>query len=221
MKEYIVFSDFDGTITEQDVIMSIMQKFAPIKWKEIRDKIFNREITISEGVAQLFSLIPSNKKDEIIKWCLENISIRKGFKEFLEFLREKDIPFIVLSGGLDFYIFPILKPYLNLITKVYCNQADFSENYIKVKFNYQCDPLCDDDCGMCKTSVIRKYQKYYEKIIYVGDSITDIDASKISDIVFARDFLAKKLDEVGIKYFEYENFYDIKNRLQTIIKLGE
>ncbi len=221
MKKYIVFSDFDGTITKQDVIMSIMRQFAPPDWKEIKDKIFNGEITISKGVSQLFSLIPSSMKDEIVKWCLENIKIREGFKEFLKFLKEKNIPFIVLSGGLDFYIYPILKPYTNLITKIYCNQADFSGKYIKVRFKYQCDPLCNDDCGMCKSSIIRQYKKDYQKVIYIGDSITDIDSSKLADIVFARNYLAKKLDELGIKYFEYETFYDIKNKLEIILKTGE
>lgn len=217
MKKYIVFSDFDGTITQQDVIMSIMKHFASPEWKEIRDKIFNEEITISEGVAQLFSLIPSSKKDEIINWCLRNIKIRNGFKEFLEFLKEKNIPFIVLSGGLDFYIYPILEPYKNLITKIYCNKADFSGEYIKVKFTYWCDPYCDKDCGMCKTSVIREYKKEYEKVIYIGDSITDINPSKLANIVFARDYLVKRLRKMGIKYFEYETFYDIKNKLKTIL----
>ncbi len=215
--KYIVFSDFDGTITEQDVIMSIMSIFATSEWKEIRDKIFSKEITISEGVSQLFSLIPSSKKDEIVKWCLENIKIRDGFKDFLYFLKERHIPFIVLSGGLDFYIYPILKPYLDLITKVYSNQADFSGKFIKVKFFYWCDSFCNDDCGMCKSSVIRKYREFYDKVIYIGDSITDIVPSKISDIIFARDYLARELSKEGIAYFEYETFYDIKERLKSIL----
>ncbi len=217
MEKYIVFSDFDGTITQQDVIMSIMEHFAPPIWKEIKDKIFSKEITISEGVAKLFSLIPSSKKDEIVKWCLENIKIRDGFKDFLKYLKEKNVPFIVLSGGLDFYIYPILEPYKNLITEIYCNEADFSKKFIKVKFKYSCDPLCNEDCGMCKTSVIRKYKKKYKEVIYIGDSITDIESSKIADVVFAQGYLAKILDKIGIKYFKYETFYDIKNKLKIIL----
>ncbi len=215
MNNYIVFSDFDGTITKEDTICKIMSHFAPEHWKKVWDDIFNKRITISEGVAKLFSMIPSSKKDEIIKFVLENVPIREGFKELLLFLKSKNIPFIVISGGLDFYIYPLLEPYKDLITKIYCNQADFRGKYIKVKFIYECDPLCDDnDCGMCKISVIRKYTGTK---IYIGDSITDINAAKVTDIIFARGLFAQELKKNNIPFYEYDNFYDIKEKLKEIL----
>jgi len=51
---FIVISDFDGTITEKDVIISIMAKFAPIEWELIMRNILDKEITISEGIQKLF-----------------------------------------------------------------------------------------------------------------------------------------------------------------------
>jgi 2-hydroxy-3-keto-5-methylthiopentenyl-1-phosphate phosphatase len=215
MNKYIVFSDFDGTITTEDTICKIMTQFAPNHWKKIWDDIFNKKITISEGVSKLFSLIPSSKKDEIIQFVLNNVQIREGFKEFLLFLKNKNIPFIVISGGLDFYIYPLLAPYKDLIYKIYCNKADFSGKYIKIKFIYDCDPLCDDnDCGMCKISVIRNYKGTK---IYIGDSITDINAAKLSDIIFARGLFAKSLRKNNIPYFSYENFYQIKEKMEDIL----
>ena len=217
MNRPVVFSDFDGTITEKDVLMSIVQHFAPPIWKDIWNKIFTREITISEGVKQLFHLIPSSKKDEIVNWCLKNMKIREGFKDFLLFLKQKDIPFIVLSGGLDFYIHPLLESYRELIYNIYANKALFDERYIKVEFIYKCNNVCKEDCGMCKPYIIEKYYKIFKPKIYIGDGITDLTSASISDIIFARDYLAKTLQSLKIKYFEYSSFIDIYQNLNKLI----
>ncbi len=217
MKKPVVFSDFDGTITERDVLMSIVEHFAPPIWKEIWKKIFTREITISEGVEQLFHLIPSSRKEEIINWVLTHMKIRRGFKELLLFLNEKSIPFIVVSGGLDFYIEALLEPYKDLITKVYANRAIFDEKYIKVEFIYRCNNICKDDCGMCKPYVMEKFYSSYRPWIYIGDSITDLTAAGISDIIFARAYLAKTLQALKINYFPFNDFIDIHQNLVKLI----
>ncbi len=211
----IVFSDFDGTITEKDVIVSIMAKFAPPEWKSIMRDILSEKLTISEGVRKLFRLIPSSKKDEILEWAIKNIKIRKGFEEFLEFLNKRNIPFIVLSGGLDFYVYEYLKPYRNLITEIYCNRAIFDREFIDIEFIYDCNSVCQKDCGMCKGSVIAKYK---EKIkVHIGDSITDISASKVADIVFARGDLAKRLEKVGKTFYRFNDFSGIIETFNRII----
>ncbi len=217
MNNPIVFSDFDGTITERDVLMSIVEHFAPPFWKEIWKKIFTRELTISEGVRQLFHLIPSSRKEEIVNWVLKNMKIREGFQEFLIFLKKKDIPFVVVSGGLDFYIYPLLEPYKELITAIYSNKAKFDEKYIEVEFIYKCNDVCKEDCGMCKPYIMEKYYKNKRPWIYIGDSITDLTAAGLSDIIFARDYLAKTLRDLKIQYFPFNNFIDIRQKMIKLI----
>ncbi len=217
MHKPIVFSDFDGTITEKDALMSIVEHFAPPIWKDIWKKIFTREITISEGVKQLFHLIPSSKREEIIHWVLENIKIREGFEEFLRFLDKKGIPFVVVSGGLDFYINPLLEPYKDYIYAIYANKALFNERYINVEFIYKCNHVCSEDCGMCKPYIMEKFYKNQRPWIYIGDSITDLTAASVSDIIFARDYLAKTLQSLKIKHFTYKNFIDIRQNLVKLI----
>ncbi len=212
---FVVFSDFDGTITERDVIISIMAKFAPPKWKSVMRDILEEKITISEGVQKLFSLIPSNRKDEILDWVLKNIKIRKGFKEFLEFLNKRNIPFIVLSGGLDFYVYEYLKPYRELITDIYCNRAIFKKEFIEIEFIYDCNSVCKNDCGMCKGSVIAKYEAGCK--IHIGDSITDLSAVKVSELIFARGDLVKRLRKMNIDFVEFENFYTVIDKFNLIL----
>ena len=50
-----VFCDFDGTITNNDNIMSIMEKFAPPEAEEVKNRILSQELSIQEGVFNYFN----------------------------------------------------------------------------------------------------------------------------------------------------------------------
>lgn len=103
-----VFCDFDGTITNNDNIMSIMEKFAPPEAEEVKNKILSQELSIQEGVSQLFQFIPTNLHDDIIQFLIETAEIRSGFHEFIQFVKKNNISFYVISGGMDFFVYPLL-----------------------------------------------------------------------------------------------------------------
>ena len=149
-KTPIIFSDFDGTITERDVIFIVMEKFAPPKWIQIKDKVlYERTITLKEGVEKLFNLVDSSKKNEIIKYVKEKVKLRQGFTEFLNFCKNEKFEFNVLSGGLDFHIEPVLEDFKDKL-KIFCNKANFNSEKIKIDYKYlpkDCS-LCGD-CGFC------------------------------------------------------------------------
>ena len=212
-KKPIIFSDFDGTITERDVIVMIMEKCAPSEWVEIKDKIlYERSITLKDGVEKLFGLIDSSKKNEIIDFIKKEVAIRKGFDEFLDFCKNKNIEFNVVSGGLDFFVLPVLEKYK---VKILCNEGNFSSNKIKIDYKYlpKICPLCGD-CGCCKIEIIEKFPKEKYTRVLIGDSLTDLAPSKVVDIVFARGDLIKYLEEEKIFYIPFNDFYEVKEKLQ-------
>lgn len=201
----IIFCDFDGTVTKKDNIIALMKEFGPPGWEELKDQILSQEISIREGVYQMFQLLPSSKKDEITKFVLERAEIREGFKEFVQFTEENPVELAIVSGGIDFFVYPLLANYdLN----IYCNKANFSENKIKIEWPYPCDVECSNDCGCCKPSLLRKLGKGRYKIV-IGDSITDLQAAKQADFVFARDFLLEKCKELQLNHAPYETFYEV------------
>jgi len=214
-----IYCDFDGTITESDNIIAIMKKFAPPNWEDIKDKILSQEISISEGVGELFSQLPSEKKDEITKFAIENAKIREGFSDFVEFARTEDIPLYIVSGGIDFFVYPILEEF-GPFEGIYCNQSDFSGENIKILWPYTCDSLCQNECGCCKPSIIRNINRDDDGFtIVIGDSVTDLEAAKQADFVLARDLLEVKCSEWDLNYKGFTTFYDcieaIKNQIEV------
>nr|WP_317853543.1 2-hydroxy-3-keto-5-methylthiopentenyl-1-phosphate phosphatase [Neobacillus sp. Marseille-Q6967] len=219
MSKPIIYCDFDGTITESDNIIAIMKKFNPPGWEQIKDQILAQEIPISEGVGKLFAKLPSAMREEITRFAIENAKIREGFAEFVNYLREEGIPLYIVSGGIDFFVIPILEKY-GPFDGLFCNHSDFSGEYIKILWPHECDSLCKNECGCCKPSIIRKVTKGKDSYnIVIGDSVTDLEAAKQADFVLARDFLEAKCAEWGIHHQGFTTFYDcieaIKNRIEV------
>ncbi|MDH2878832.1 2-hydroxy-3-keto-5-methylthiopentenyl-1-phosphate phosphatase [Bacillus cytotoxicus] len=213
-----IFCDFDGTITNSDNIISIMEHFAPPKAEEIKKQILAQELSIQEGVEQLFHLLPTNLHDDMIAFLKNNASIRSGFQEFVQFINKNDLSFYVISGGMDFFVHPLLDGLVPK-EKIYCNETDFSKEYIEVKWPYPCDKHCNHHCGLCKSTLIRRLSSQQDFRIVIGDSITDLQAAKQADKVFARDFLITKCKEYHIPYTPFHTFYDIQNELQHLVEV--
>ncbi len=189
VKKKVIFCDFDGTITNEDNIVAIMKRFEPAGWEQIVTDLVDKKISIRQAVGGMFALMPSTMKDEIISFAIENASIRSGFAEFVEYCQGNDIELFVTSGGIDFFIFPLLLPYAIDHAHIYCNRSSFDDTQIEILWPHPCDAHCDQDCGMCKTTIIRSYDReHYERII-IGDSITDFAGAQIVETRFARSHL--------------------------------
>lgn len=219
-----IFCDFDGTITETDNIVAIMQQFAPDESKAIVEAVLSKTIGIKEGVHQMFQLLPSDKRTDITQFVLQQARIRDGFDEFVKFAHAENIPFYVISGGIDFFVEPLLAPF-GPFNGIYCNAASFDEAFIDVKFPYACAPLCDhyetQACGCCKPTIMERHSDDDTYRIVIGDSVTDFEAAKHADAVFARDRLQKKCAELQIAHTPFTTFHDCLAALKRLLEEGK
>jgi len=205
----VIFCDFDGTITENDNIIAIIRHFNPPGWEPIVEDIIGQRKSIREGVGELFRLLPSSMKREVIDYAIGNARIRVGFNELLEYCLEHDIEFYVTSGGIDFFVYPLLAPYGIPQNHIYCNGSDFSGKQIEITWPHACGDSCNNDCGMCKSTIIRRFPPEKYTRILIGDSVTDFEGAKLADIVFARSHLTTKCVELGLPHHEYTTFHDV------------
>ncbi len=215
MAKIAVFCDFDGTITEKDNIINIMKHFAPSGWEGLKNQVLQQEISIKEGVGKMFSLLPSKLKSDLTDFILKNAKIREGFQPFVDYLAEKDIPLYIVSGGIDFFVAPVLDKY-GPFEAVFCNGSDFSGDTIKILWPHSCDEKCENDCGCCKPSIMRKLGDEDTFKVVIGDSVTDLEAAKQADFVIARDLLLEKSKEMNLKHNAFETFYDCIEVLKNL-----
>lgn len=213
----VVFCDFDGTITANDNIISIMKHFNPPGWSQIKDDILAQRISIREGVGRMFALLPASRRDEIVRFAVDNVQIREGFGDFVDFCRQHGIRLLVTSGGIDFFVYPVLSRFAILESNIYCNGSDFSGDVIRILWPHPCDEHCRLDCGMCKTTIVRSYPAEQHFRIVIGDNITDLAAARLADLVIARDFLLQKCAELGILHRPFETFYECMAILDEIL----
>ena len=211
-----IFCDFDGTITNNDNIVAIMQNFAPPEAETIKQQILSQELSIQDGVGKLFSLLPTSLQDKITDFIRETAVIRTGFTEFVQFLRENNISLYIISGGMDFFVYPLLEGLIDF-ERIYCNTTDFSNETIQVNWPHSCDEHCENKCGLCKSTLIRNLSSQSDFNIVIGDSITDLQAAKLADKVFAREFLITKCLEHHISYTPFETFHDIQSEVEKLL----
>jgi len=215
----VIFCDFDGTITEKDMIVAVCEKFCPPEWKTIATEIMERRKSVKVGVSELFALIPSSKKEQIIAFAKEKVRYRKGFPEFLDYCKHHHLPFVVCSGGIDFFLKPLLEPFRSKIDRIVCLPSDCSGPTIRLDHPYACE-----SCGTCKVKVMKEYDNGWGQAphtprsqtplkVLIGDGITDVHGASEADIVFARNGLKGYLDQDAIAYTAFENFHDIIGRM--------
>ncbi|MGF9820221.1 2-hydroxy-3-keto-5-methylthiopentenyl-1-phosphate phosphatase [Brevibacillus agri] len=215
-KKLVLFCDFDGTITEKDNIVAIVKKFAPPEWEALTKQILSQQISVQEGVGKLFQLLPSSLRQDIVDYIVQEATIRPGFADFVHFCREEGIELLITSGGIDFFVQPILAPFDLSGVPIYCNGSDFSGENITITWPHSCDEHCTNGCGMCKTTIIRRYDPATHYRVVIGDSITDLAGAKIADYVIARSFLAEKAQELALPHSTFATFHDVIGTLTEL-----
>lgn len=210
MKDYkwIVFCDFDGTITEDETIEMFFQKFHKEEIRVLAERIIKNGYTIKEGIRKLAFSVPSSEYYTSINE-LENARIRSGFEEFLPHLKSRNIDFVLISGGLRDMIEVILKDFINDLPHIFSAEPFLENEYLTLLSHYE-----SSEELVSKVEIMKKFT--YDKCICIGDSYTDIIMAQNSDLIFARDRLASFLKKENIKYYAYETFYDIMKVLNDL-----
>jgi len=209
--KYIVFCDFDGTITAVETFSGMLKEIAPELAAEILPQLYAKQLTLREGVRQILESIPSSLYNNIIEYVASK-PIREGLPELLDFLDSKNIPLVIISGGIYDMIETVLKRehLLNRIEDIIALKIKTNQPYLQVNSDYEGDTELTD-----KVKVMAQFTA--DKTIAIGDSVTDINMALKADVVFARDKLIDYLKAENKPYIPWENFHDILNNLQLII----
>lgn len=199
--------DFDGTITEVDLLQEVSRRFGdPVVVEEVETALAQGRITLQEEITREFAPVRT-PLEEVVRWVLENVRIRPGFRELMELARSRGWPALVLSSGFHELIEPVLARE-GVEAQVKANRLDAGPDGWRVLWR---DP---DPCPVCGQPCKRAALPGQGEIVYIGDGYSDRCAALASDRVFATRGLARYLDAEGVAYEPFAAFFEIARALR-------
>ena len=201
MSKEVVFCDFDGTITERDGFVAVCRHFAPEAVSRWLPGVLDGSISLRKGLTEMLESIPSCHHDAMMAHC-DAIAIRPGFEALLDYLAEREIPFVVISGGLKGLVERKLGPLVKKTAGIYAPELDATGPKLKVVSAFPGEREL-----LAKVDVMKNYP--CKTAIAIGDGITDYNMAQRADRVFARHQLADHMASRGLAYEPWEDFYDV------------
>jgi 2-hydroxy-3-keto-5-methylthiopentenyl-1-phosphate phosphatase len=203
--------DFDGTVTEQDLLDTIASRFGdPEVYREVDEGLDEGRLSLREVITREYEPV-TKPLEEIVSWELDNVTIRPGFRELVQLANEQGWRFVIVSSGFHELIEPILE-HEGVQVELHANRVDPRPEGWRVLWQY--DATCDSCGESCKRSIVQKFAGDGE-LVYVGDGYSDRCAAEASDRVFATKGLAGYLDERGIPYERFDDFHDVARGLTS------
>ena len=196
-----VVLDWDGTVTVDDSLNMALQEFGDPEVYARAEGALGRGMTLKEVIELEFSSVRA-PLDEVVGWMLENVRVRDGFHE----LAARHRPLILSSSFVE-TIEPLLARE-GVEVEVVANRVEARPEGWRVRWrdNTVCDH-CDEACK-------RRALPETRPVVFVGDGYSDRCAALASDRVFARDGLARYLDERGVAYDRFDDFHDVLAALE-------
>ncbi|CAN5298555.1 MtnX-like HAD-IB family phosphatase [soil metagenome] len=210
MSQRTLVVDFDGTITQEDVLDEIARTFGDDEvYREVDEALDRNGITLHEVLRREFEPVRA-PLGEVLEWVHANASIRPGFRELVELARARGWRVLVVSSGFRQGIEPMLQHAGIQGLELVSNEVDPDPEGWRITFF---DESRCEVCGeACKRTTVRSMVDGGE-VVYVGDGYSDRCAAEDADLVFARRGLAAYLTERGIPFEPFDDFFQIATHL--------
>jgi len=205
--------DFDGTITTIDTAELTLRKFAAGKWEAFDVLLGEGVISLEECMIGQFKLIKAPKED-IIRMLDEAVGLRPGIAELIEFCKNKNIEFTILSAGLDFYIDHTISKYgWNNVTRISgtTNMADgITVEFPRHRFA---------DSKTFKEDFVKVQKELMKDVWYFGDGTSDREGALAADIVFtvAGSKLSEIMEAKGKIHRDFQDFVEVLTVLKNAL----
>jgi 2-hydroxy-3-keto-5-methylthiopentenyl-1-phosphate phosphatase len=197
--------DFDGTITESDVLDRVAKHFGdPAVYQEVEDGLDEGRLPLREVIIREFRPVTAPLA-KVVDWVLENARVRAGFAEFVRDSRAAGRDVLIVSSGFHELIEPVLERE-GVDVELHANRVDARQDGWRVDWRYP------DDCDECGESCKRTLLPAGE-VIYVGDGYSDRCAALAADRVFATAGLASYLAESRIPFEPFSDFHALSRAL--------
>ncbi len=199
-------TDFDDTAAVQNVAELLLNRFGSPTWTDVRQQFREGKLTLKEYQEITFRDIRGDRS-AMQHYVREHATLRPWFAELRQFCLQRNIPFAVVSQGLDFYISALLERDGFGDVPIYAVDTTFNEGQISYHYNHVYPGK--ESQGNSKAFVVEGFQQRGYYVVFAGDGMSDLEASRSADLVFAHRTLARHCDEEGIAYQPFEDYQSV------------
>ena len=192
-----VVLDWDGTVTERDTLHMAIERFGDLDVFRQLEAQIGRELTLNEVIGIEMATISAPFAD-VLAWLLDTVTVRPGLAELVAAYDP-----LIVSAGFRELIEPVLERE-GVAAAVVANRLEPGPDGWRAVF------LERDVCEVCGEPCKRVALAGGAPYAYVGDGISDRCVSLAAERIFARDGLARWLDERGTAYEAFDDLHDVR-----------
>ena len=182
--------DWDGTCTVRDSLVAAVHDLGDPTVYDRDYETYGEALAVEVATIRVTAAMAAD-------WAVANVELRPGFHELVERYQP-----VIVSSGLPQLILPVLGRE-GVEVDVRSNFAEPSPDGWRVRFRH------DGPCPVCGDRCKRRSLPDGRPLVFVGDGYSDRCASLACDRVFARDSLARYLDEQAVAYEPFDTLHDV------------
>ncbi|GAA6042284.1 hypothetical protein JCM8097_000614 [Rhodosporidiobolus ruineniae] len=228
--QYILFSDYDGTITTRDSNDCATDElgFGVDRRRELNVEILNGQKTFRDAFAEMLQSVCDNGHDfEYVKtYLVKHIGLDEGFKTCFEWCNGHGVPVVIVSSGMK----PIIQATLtNLVGLEHASLIDIIANDVELlpegkwRITYR-HP--ESGFGHDKSRATAPYRELPHRptLFFCGDGVSDLSAARAADLLFVKvipghtNDLKVHCDREGIPYVPFENFAEVQEVIASVVE---
>ena len=198
-----VVLDFDGTITEEDMLDLVCREFGdPEVYAEVDAALERGEIQLVDDIERKLVTV-RRPQPEVIEWVRRRARIRPGLDDLLEAAEHAERRVVIVTSSVRELVEPVLGHR--------AARVELVAGSIEPGWRASLAQLVPcDACGEpCKRGAVAALGT--DDWAYVGDGWSDRCVARVAPRVFARDGLARYLDELGVASEPFADLHDVAN----------
>jgi 2-hydroxy-3-keto-5-methylthiopentenyl-1-phosphate phosphatase len=206
--------DFDGTVTEEDVSFLLLDTYLGPKWRDYLVEYTEGRIPVGTFNKRVFGMITADRQTMTdLVLTSERVKVRSGFREMVEFCKQKSFYTGIVSNGLIFYIEAIISQLGIDGLEIHAAENEFYPDGMKVKYIGPDGDELEVGYKEAHTEALRK--RGYD-VIYLGNGRSDIYPARRSIHVFATGELLQKCREENLACIPFNDFFEVLDALKTL-----
>ncbi len=208
----LVQCDFDGTITEEDIALFLMDTFVGEGWRPLLDDYRQHKISVGQFNTRAFAMIKADR-ETLLAAIRGKVRLREGLQQLVACCQRRGFRLVIVSNGLDFYIETILKDAGLDGIEVHAAQTRFSPRGLEVRY---LGPDGHEMDSNFKDAYARLFQGQGYRLVYIGDGLSDVEASRYAHHVLATGEFLDYCMKNNLSCKPFDNLTDVVASLELL-----